>query len=364
LVNKLVIENLKHRPVRTLLSILAIGVEVTMMLTLVGLSEGMLEDAARRAQGVGADILVRAPGTSLISLSSASMPQKIMEFFASQPHVKMVAGTVVHPIGGVNTITGIDLAEFERISGGFKYVAGGPFRNPDDVIIDTYYAAQNNLKVGSTIRLLNRDWHVCGIVEPGKLARLVIPRATLQDLAGATGKLSQVFLKLDDPANTNRVLAALKEKLPDYPMYSMEELTSLYSVSNVPGLNAFIGVIIALSIVVGFLVVFLSMYTAILERTREVGILKALGASPAYILNIILRETVLLALAGSALGIILTYGSRWAVATFAPASLTQKIVYNWWPIAAAIALAGALFGALYPAWRAARQDAIEALTYE
>jgi len=364
LVNKLVIENLKHRPVRTLLSILAIGLEVTMMLTLVGLSEGMLEDTARRARGVGADILVRAPGTSLISLSSASMPQKIMEFFASQPHVKMVAGTVVHPIGGVNTITGIDLAEFERISGGFKYVAGGPFRNPDDVIVDTYYASQNNLKVGSTIRLLNRDWHVCGIVEPGKLARLVIPRATLQDLAGATGKLSQVFLKLDDPANTNRVLAALKEKLPDYPMYSMEELTTLYSVSNVPGLSAFIGVIVALSIVVGFLVVFLSMYTAILERTREVGILKALGASPAYILNIILRETVLLALAGSALGIILTYGSRWAVVTLAPASLSQKIVYGWWPIASAIALAGALFGALYPAWRAARQDAIEALTYE
>jgi putative ABC transport system permease protein len=364
LINKLVVENLKHRPVRTLLSVLAIGVEVTMMLTLVGLSEGMLEDSARRARGVGADVIVRSPGTSLISLSSASMPEKLMGFFAQQPHVRLVAGTVVLPIGGVNTVTGIDLDEFNKMSGGFRYLAGGPFRKPDDVIVDQFYANQNKLKVGSTVNLLNRDWRVCGIVEPGKLARIVLPRTTLQDLTGTTGKLSQIFLKLDNPANTGQVIASLKEKLPDYPIYSMAELTSLYSVSNVPGLSAFIGVIIGLSIVVGFLVVFLSMYTAVLERTREVGILKALGASPAYVLNIIVRETVLLAVAGSLLGIVLTYGSRWAIMTLVPASLTQKIVPGWWPIAGAIAVFGALVGSMYPAWKAARQDAIEALSYE
>ncbi|RPI08004.1 MAG: ABC transporter permease [Acidobacteriales bacterium] len=364
MINRLVIANLKHRPVRTLLSVLAIGVEVTMMLTLVGLSEGMLEDSARRARGVGADIIIRAPETSLISLSSASMPQKLMAFFAEQPHVALVAGTVVQPAGGINTITGIDLPEFNGISGGFKYLSGGPFRRPDDIIVDDFYATQNKLKVGSTVNLMNRDWHVSGIVEPGKLARLVIPRNTLQNLAGATGKLSQIYLKLDSPANTNQVIAALKEKLPDYKMYSIEELTSLYSVSNVPGLSAFIGVIIGLSIVVGFLVVFLSMYTAVLERTREVGILKALGASPGYVLDIIFRETLLLAVAGSVIGILMTYGSRWAIMTLVPSSLTQKIVPGWWPIAGAISVVGALLGSMYPAWKAARQDAIEALSYE
>jgi putative ABC transport system permease protein len=147
-------------------------------------------------------------------------------------------------------------------------------------------------------------------------------------------------------------------------MYSIEELASLYSVNSVPGLSAFIGVIIGLSIVVGFLVVFLSMYTAVLERTREVGILKALGASPGYVLNMIFRETFLLAVAGSVAGILLTYGSRWAIMTLVPASLTQKIVPNWWPIAAAISVAGARLGSTWPGLRAARQDAIEALAYE
>lgn len=364
MIGKLVLENLRHRPVRTLLSVLAVGVEVTMMLTLVGLSRGMLEDSARRARGVGADILVRAPGTSLIGLSSASMNQKLLPYFEQQPHVKYAAGTVIYPIGGVNTVTGINLEEFNKISGGFKYIAGGPFRGPDDVIVDEYYAKEHSLKVGSTLVLLNRDWRVCGIIEPGKLARIVIPRQTLQDLTGSTGKLSSIFLKLDNSANTEKAIDHLKNQLPDYPIYSMEELTSLYSVSNVPGLSAFIGVIIVLSIVVGFLVVFLSMYTAVLERTREIGILKALGASPGYVLSIIVRETTLLALAGSVLGIVLTYGTRWLIMTLVPASLTQKIVPDWWPIAAVIAVAGALLGALYPAWKAAQQDAIEALAYE
>jgi putative ABC transport system permease protein len=106
------------------------------------------------------------------------------------------------------------------------------------------------------------------------------------------------------------------------------------------------------------------MYTAVLERTREIGILKALGASPAFVLGILFRETLLLAIFGSALGIGFSYGTRWLIMTLVPASLEQIIVYGWWPIAGAIALVGALLGAAYPGWRAARQDPIEALSYE
>jgi putative ABC transport system permease protein len=106
------------------------------------------------------------------------------------------------------------------------------------------------------------------------------------------------------------------------------------------------------------------MYTAVLERTREIGVLKALGASPGYILNILMRETTLLALGGSVLGIGFAYVTRFAIAKLIPGSLTQDIVYAWWPRAAGLALVGALLGAVYPGLKAARQDAIEALAYE
>ena len=364
MINKLVVENLKHRPLRTALSVLAVGLEVTMILSLVGLCQGMLEDSARRARGVGADIWVRPGGSSVISFSAPSIPQKMIEFLERQPHVEVVTGNLVHPIGGVNTVTGIDLAAFKRMNGGFRYLAGGPFQQPGDILVDEYYARQQRLKPGSTLRLLNRDWRVCGIVEPGKLARLIVPLDLLQELTANNGKLSQIFVKLDRPEYLDAVIASLKAQLPNYQIYSIEEFTSLFTVENVPGLRAFISIVIGLAVVVGFLVVFLSMYTAVLERTREIGILKALGASPAYVLRIIVRETALLAVAGSLLGVGLSYVSRWVIIALVPASLSQVIVPEWWPIAAGIALVGALLGSAYPGWRAARQDPIEALAYE
>jgi putative ABC transport system permease protein len=205
---------------------------------------------------------------------------------------------------------------------------------------------------------------VCGIYEAGTLTRIVVPLDTLQDLTANIGKITMVYVKLDYPARTNEAIESLRAKLKDYQIYSMEEYTSLFSVANVPMLKEFIWVVIGLGVLVGFLVVFLSMYTAVLERTREIGVLKALGASPGYVLNILMRETTLLALAGSVLGILLSYVTRFVITGLVPGTLIQAIVPNWWPISAGIALVGALLGAMYPGLKAARQDAVEALSYE
>ncbi len=364
LINKLVLENLKHRWVRTLLSATAVGVQVTMILTLVGISFGMLEDMGRRSRGAGADILIRPPGSSIIGLSTAPMPEKILDFVRKLPYVSVATGTAVYPIGGTNTVTGIDLESFTQMSGGFRYLKGGPFENPDDVIVDEHWARQSRLKAGSRVTFMNREWRVSGIVEPGKLARIFVPLKVVQELSANTGKLTMILVKLDSQESLDRAIVELKKELPGYQIYSIEEFVSQISVNNVPGLKAFIYVIIGISIVVGFLVVFLSMYTAVLERTREIGILKALGATPGLILGILVRETIILAFIGSVAGIGLTYGTRWAIMNYVPGSLTQIIVVSWWPVAAAVALTGSLLGALYPGWKAARQDAIEALAYE
>jgi len=346
-----------------MLSVLAIAIQVTMVLTLVGLSNGMLDDQARRARGVGADILVRAPSSSVITMSGG-MPARVAERIEQQPGVKVAAGILTQGTDLFNYVTGVDLAKFNRLSGGFHFLQGGPFQHPDDVLVDSFYAAEHKIHLGDSITLLNRPWRVAGIYEPGMLTRVVVPLDTLQDLTANSGKVTMIYVKLNDPAKTPEVIGQLRGILKDYRIYSMEEYTSLFSVSNVPMLKEFIGIVIGLGVLVGFLVVFLSMYTAVLERTREIGVLKALGASPRYILNILLRETVLLAIAGSLTGILLTYVTRFAIRTFTPGTLIQAIVPGWWPIAAAIALAGAVLGAFYPGLKAARQDAIEALAYE
>ena len=364
MINKLVVENLKHRPVRTLLSVIAISIQVTLVLALVGLSRGMLNDQARRAKGVGADILVRPPSGAIIISGGQMLAEIIPKVIDKIPHVQVSSGILTYGTDLFNYVTGVDLATFDKMSGGFQFVEGGAFKGPDDVMVDQYYADQHKVRVGDTISIINRPWHVSGIYVPGMLARLVVPLATLQDLTANTGKVTMVYVKVDRSSNIDPTITALSDRLKAYKIYSMEDYVTLFSPANIPMLTQFIGVVITLGVLVGFLVVFLSMYTAVLERTREIGVLKALGASPGLILNILLRETALLAIAGSILGIALAYGTRALIARLMPGTLIQAIVYDWWAIATALALVGALLGAVYPGLKAARQDAIEALAYE
>jgi putative ABC transport system permease protein len=229
--------------------------------------------------------------------------------------------------------------------------------------VDDVEARTSHLHTGSTVDF-GIKWHVTGVVAAGKFSRMFADLKSLQEKYSATGKVSVIWVKLDDPKNTQAVIDQLKASgMEDYPIYSVEQYTSLISGSNIPLLQQFTAVVIGIGVVIGFLVVFLSMYTAVLERTREIGILKALGASPGYILGILLRETVLLSVVGVILGIAMTYGSRALLHAFAPSFITE-IVYSWWPKAAAIALVGSLIGAIYPGLKAARQDAIEALSYD
>jgi putative ABC transport system permease protein len=361
---KLVRENLKNRPMRTLLSILLIAVAVALILTLVGLSHGMLEDSARRAEGIGADIIFRPPNTSLLTLSGAPLPEKLVDYLAHWPHVAVATGVVVQTVQTPLVVTGVDLSTFDRMSGGFTYLEGGPFQRPDDIIIDRYYAAQKRLHAGDRMPLFGRNWHVAGVIENGKLARIALPLNVLQNLLGETGKISQIYLKLDNPAMTAEVIRQLKAKFSDYPIYSMKEFTSLYSVDSVAGLKQFIYVIMGIGVVFGFLGVCLSMYMAVLQRTREIGILKALGAANGFVIRLILAEALALGVGGTVLGIGLSFLAWWLIQVLVPASIQMAIVPMWWPIAGAVALVSAALGAVYPGLRAARHDPIEALAYE
>jgi putative ABC transport system permease protein len=364
LLNKLIFANLGHRPIRTLLSVLAIAVEVAMILTLVGVSHGTLDQSAQRARGVGADIWFRPPGSAAIGLSTAPMSDKLPALLMQEPHVTFAMGTMVQPLSGFDTITGLDLEDFRKLNGGFRYVRGGPLVNDDDMIVDEYYAQQKHLHVGDTVNMVNHDWRLAGIFESGKLARVCVKLKVLQELTGNPGHLSQIFIKVDDPKGAQAVVDQLRAKYKGYQIYTMEEFTSMLSISNVGMLKSFIAVVIGVAVVVGFIVVFMAMYTAVLERTREIGILKAVGGSSALILNILFRETLLLALFGSVVGIGLTYMSKWLMEDVVRASLVQETVYDWWPIATGIAIAGALLGAIVPGVKAVKQDVTEALSYE
>jgi putative ABC transport system permease protein len=351
---------------RSLLSFLLIGVPVTLILALVGLTQGMQQDSERRARGTGADIIVRGTNAaSAVSFSAASLLEKMQDFLEGQPHVRMAMGVVEHPIELPLRVTGIDIGRLNQMSGGIRYLEGGPFQGPKDMVVDKYYATQRHIHAGDPINVMNTSWRVSGVIEGGLLSHILVPLKTLQDLDASTGKLSQVYLKLDDPGNADAVKQYLKQKLgPEYPVWTMQDLESMLSINNIQGVKEFTIVVVAIGVVIGFAVVCLSMYMAVLQRTREIGILKSMGGSNGFILRIILIEAVILGVGGTMLGILMSFGAYWLIHTLVPASIPMVIVPAWWPIAGIITLIGALGGALYPGLSAARHDPIEALAYE
>ncbi len=366
--NRMIFANLVHRPIRSLISVIAIAVEVTLILVIVGFSLGMLNDSKQRQAGIGADVMVQPPGASaLMGVSSAPVSVKVADVIRKLPHVKVVSPVIMQlsTSGTVEVLSGIDLTTYNELGSPFRYLAGGPFNGPDEVIVDDFAADQQKLHVGSTITALNHEFRVCGIVEHGKGSRKFFPIETLQDLLGAQGKASIFYVKADESSHADLVANEIRSVpgLQQYTVRSMREYLTMLTPASLPGLNKFIDVVVGVSMVIGFIVIFQAMYTAVMERTREIGILKSLGASKLYIVNTVLRETVLLAIFGTILGIGISFAaSRAIVARFR--TLPVVIQTNWIGYAVVIAIVGALLGALYPAYKAAQKDPIDALAYE
>lgn len=366
--NRMVLSNLLHRPIRTAVSVLAVAIEVGMVLLVVGLTSGMLNDQATRVEGVGADVLVQPPNSSyFLAMATAPMPIKIGDLIAEKvPHVLNMAPVLLIFTSnrGLNLIYGIDIDSFDKVSGGFVYHSGGPFNGPYDILVDDWYAKANSVKVGDTLNLLNHDFHVAGVVEHGKGARLFIPLATAQDLSGTPDKASIFFIKCTDPGYTESVLSGIHSLLPKYQVLSIREYMSLMTSNNLPPLRAFITAMITVAVTIGFLVIFLSMYTTITERTREIGILKSLGADKTYIIDLILREAIVICIIGTLVGFGATELGREALVSTFPTINIDYPGIHWAIWAALLALGGSVIGAFYPALRAASLDPVDALSYE
>jgi putative ABC transport system permease protein len=363
---ELIARNLLHRPLRTLIGVLAVAVEVALVVLIVGLTTGLLTETAKRIEGIGADIMLQSPSAQVfLAFSGSPMPIKIADKLRTLKYVQSVAPALLqfNSSGGVDVIYGVDRDSFREVSGGFVFLAGHDMEGPDDLLVDDWAAKAKQIKVGGTYKLLNHDWHVAAIIEHGKGARLFVPISTLQDLVGAHDKASIFLLKCTRPEHTEDVMAQMRQIFPGYPVRPLKDFLSLMTSTNIPGLEAFIDSMIALAVSIGLLVIFLTMYTTVIERTRDIGVLKSLGANRLFIVRALLTESAALCALGILAGVGLSYLVRAAFVAGFP-TLSILITPGWLLRAAGIALVGAIFGASYPAWMASRKDAVEALSYD
>jgi putative ABC transport system permease protein len=366
MMGELVVRNLLHRPLRTMIGIVAVAVEVALVVLIVGLTSGLLAESAKRIQGIGADIMLQPPAASIfLGFSGSPMPIKIGEKLSDLKYVEFVAPALLqfNSSGGVEVVYGIDPDSFRAVSGGFVFLQGHDMQGPDDLLVDDWEARAKRVKLDETYSLLNHDWHVAAIIEHGKGARLFVPITTLQDLVGARDKASIFLIKCTRPEHTDDVMEEIRAILPGYTVRPIKDYLSLMTSTNVPGLETFIHAMIALAVAIGLLVIFLTMYTTVIERTRDIGVLKSLGANRSFIVRALLTESATLCVLGIVAGVGLSYVARAAFLAGFP-TLSILITPGWVLRAAGIALIGAIFGASYPAWSASRKDPVEALSYD
>jgi putative ABC transport system permease protein len=363
---QMIIAGLAARPVRTMVSILAVALEVILILVVVGLTTGISNETAKRTEGVGADIMFQPPNSSLfLAINNATMPLALEEKIREVEGVTAVAPvqTLVNSSSGLEIIYGIDPDKFTAVSGGFIWHKGGLFSGINDVVVDDVYALAKKVDVGDSVELLGHKFRVAGIVEHGKGARLFVSQKTVQDLTGQVGRASVFYVKISNPDQVNAVIERMGTVFPTYGLRPLREYAKLMMSTSMPALDAFIQTVVFVALCIGVLVIFLSMYTTITERTREIGILRSLGASKQFIVSLIFQEAALVCLLGVVIGIGSSFLIARAVQLVFP-TLIVMITPVWIARAAGFAVLSGIIGSLYPSIKAAGQDPVEALAYE
>jgi putative ABC transport system permease protein len=366
---QIILAGLKARPVRTAVGVLAVTLEVVLILLLVGLTNGAITDSGNRIASAGGEIIFLDGGASMfIAMNPATLPiDKLKPKIAQTEGVKAVAPilTQTEAGGGFTMIWAIDPPSFDEMSGGLTYIKGKVFSRPDEAVVDDRLAGDKGLDVGSPVTILKRPFTVSGIVQNGKGARAFIPLESAYDMIGRSGFVTMFYIKVHDRSQTKQVIERLKTN-PDFEgkqIVDAEDWLSLMYESNAPLLGIVFRVIVFIGVAIGILVIFLSMYTTVTERTREIGILRSMGASKGYIVVMVLQESLVLCAIGCVIGIGMSYVVMAMLKSLFP-TLSILISYDWVLRAAIFALLSGIVGSLYPAYKAASQDPIEALAYE
>ena len=253
-----------------------------------------------------------------------------------------------------------ELASYAEVTG----LALAKGRRPEgshELFVDQQRASDPETQLGAKIDILGETFEVVGVYEPEVGARMKMPLATMQELLGASERASWILIKTAATASVDAVASRIEAKFPGNQIVFTRDIPGMWA-QGVPSLRVFLNVVIGLAVFISTLTIFLALYTAITERTREIGILKSMGGSKSFIVGAIETEAFVLSILGIGLGALTATVIKWGVMTY-----TSRIVqFEWqWLLAAALlAVLGGTLGALYPALKAAHQDPVEALSYE
>ena len=364
--DNLIAANVRQRPVRALVSAAGVALGVCLVMLFTGLARGLSNDLKRRSQNLRAEIIFTKGGSTDPLSAAVNVDVRYAGELLKIEGVGMAVPAIRNMSQGgrgfgLEQVEGVDWQPFAEMNG-MRLVEGRAPAGLNEVVIDETKARNNDLRAGSAIKLFgDLPYTVVGVYTPEAGPRVKMSLAAMQDVLEAPGKSTWVYVKVKNPAEAEAVARRIDEALPGNKLqFTRDVFTNVEK--SIPFLSVFLRSLVGLAAVVSALVVMLAMYTTITERTREIGVLKALGASRGYIVGVIEKEAILISVIGVGAGFIISFAAAFLIQRFS--GLIFEYSWTWALTALVIGIAGGVLGALYPAVRAANLDPVSALSYE
>lgn len=383
---ELVIRNISNRKMRTFLTLLGIIIGISAIISLVAIADGLQGEANRAFEKVQR-IQVGQKGAwlplfSKVPVSYVGGIEKIQGVKLVSPRIEYTPNKIdgKEVSGGLSlttaslfppTVIGVDPKKESQSTAStlVKYITNGRFLVDGDrysAVIGKPVADTYRKTVGSKIDIDGVKFKVVGTSEAGSFFldnNIVVPLDTIRGISElGTDEVSGIAVDVGDPSEADSVATRIELKYPDVDASTPQETASSFG-SLLSAIRSSTFVIASIAAVVGGIGITNSMLMSVMERRREIGILKAVGWSNREVIRMFLAESVIVGIMGGIVGISLGLGGVFAVQTLRP-DLVLSVSPNLVAQAFVFALSLGIFGGLYPAWRATQVSPIEALRYE
>jgi ABC-type antimicrobial peptide transport system permease subunit len=362
------VQSLWQRSGRTFLTLSVIGLTVGAIMALESIVAGTTQSMTDMISGSDVEIMIRQADISDTSLSI--IDDRVIDKISAMPEVKSASGVVFTAVmmpeaGGFFIILGYAPNEFAIQR--FNIVEGKAINSNHQIMIGRAMAESLKKDVGDTIDLSGMRYSVVGIYESSigweELGGVVTLRDG-QTFTGKPRKSTMVAVKLYDPTQAVAMVEKINIEFPGIHAALTADFAN--QMPDMRNSNSMIGAISVLAILVGGVGVLNTMLMSVFERTREIGVLRALGWGRQRILGLILREALMLGLLGGLTGIAIALGLVFLLQSIPMIGMVITAVWSTqiFVRALSVALLLGLVGGLYPAFRATRLTPIEALRYE
>ena len=378
-------KNLARRPTRTILTVLGVAIAIAVLYSLFEFQRGYQSRLKGELGALGAHIMVVPKGcpyeAATIALHGGRWPrymdEDLLDKVKANPGVAQAAGVIMDAVfapGNKNVIMlGID-EDYMKLRPAWK-IHGSWFTSDSSVILGATVAEEAGLKPGDlwTVPDKNVTLRVSGVLGRTNTQDdgfTFMPRKTLQRISGLEGKLVLILIKARQVDKTEDLVASLKASEVDMNVFPLSELLGTIS-ALMASTRVFVSAIIFIAIILGGVGVLNTVLMAVFERTREIGMMKAMGGSRGDVFKLVWAETILATVAGGIAGVAIAVGS---------ARLVEALIRGMIPYAPEGSLIGfspvtliaciglslvlGLLAGFYPAYRAASIKPIEAIKTE